>query len=264
MQYIDTHCHIHDSEFLEKYKVTAQSIISRAAEGGVVHMICVGTDVRSSEEAIELASQQKTCSATVALHPHEASKMSEDEMDQAIDELDNLIAKNSQYVVAVGECGLDYYYHQDNTIRAKQVKLLRLHLKLAEKYNLPVIFHIREAFEEFFKIVDEFDVRGVIHSFTAHKEELQGCIKRGFYIGLNGIMTFTKDSKQLEAARMVPIENLVIETDAPFLTPKPFRGNMNEPKHVTNITLFLSELRDESHALLAEKTTKNAKKLFQL
>ena len=146
---------------------------------------------------------------------------------------------------------------------------------MATAYDLPLSFHIRDdkgesselgsAFKDFFAIVDGYSgVRGVIHSFTATNRELQGVLDRGFYVGLNGIITFTKQAEQLEAAMSVPLERLVLETDAPFLTPEPFRGKMCKPKHVRVTAEFLAGLRSESFEKLARATTDNARKLFDI
>jgi TatD DNase family protein len=262
-QLIDTHCHVHDSEFAKKYNRSVDEILQDAKHAGVREFVCVGTDLRSSKEAIVFAANRNDCYATVALHPHEAASYELRELREQMDQLEQLLEKGA--VVAVGECGLDYFYHHDEQVKEKQRKLFIEHIKLASKYKLPMVFHIREAFDDFFTNIDKYPtVEGVVHSFSATEAELQGVIKRGFFVGLNGIMTFTKDHEQLAAAKAVPLENLVLETDAPFLTPKPDRGKMCEPKHVINITQFLSELRGESQALLAQQTTKNAKKLFRI
>lgn len=261
MQLVDTHCHIHDSEF--DFKKSPQNIIKDAAEVGVDRLICVGTDEKSSEQAILFSQKQEFCYPTVALHPHEVAERDEQAIQQAFAKIRKLAKYPS--VVAIGECGLDYYYHSSEAVRIRQQDLLRQHVELALVHNLPLIFHIRDAFEDFFKILDDYkDVRGVVHSFSAGKAEAKEIVKRGLYAGLNGIMTFTKDPNQLAAAKSLPIENIVLETDAPFLTPTPYRGTINEPKHVILITQFLSELRGESQALLAKQTTKNAKTLFNI
>ena len=263
-EFIDTHCHIHDSEFLEKYQKTADSILADARAVGITSVICVGTDVRSSREAVAFAASHDSVYASIALHPHEAAVLQAKDLELVMTELESLYETNGP-VVAIGECGLDYYYHPDEFVRQKQRQLFIRHLELAQKLHLPLIFHVRDAFDDFFSIIDSFPkLRGVVHSFTADSTVLQGVVKRGLYVGLNGIMTFTKDERQLEAAKAVPLDKLVIETDAPFLTPKPFRGTMCEPKHVINITEFLGELRGEPVETLAQATTKNAKKLFNL
>ena len=265
MQLIDTHCHIHDSEFLEKYDVGPDDLIANASKSGVDTVVCVGTSVKSSQEAVDFCKSRGGCYCSLAIHPHEAADKSEEELKEEFAQIAEIAQKSPKKLVAIGETGLDYYYHSDENIRKKQELLFRLHIELALKLKLPMIFHIRDAFDDFFRIVDEYDgVTGVVHSFTACEKELQGVINRGFMVGINGIMTFTKDLKQLEAAKKIPLQMLVIETDAPFLTPHPIRGTINEPKYVTLITQFLSELRGESQAILAKQTTKNAKKLFQI
>jgi len=148
-------------------------------------------------------------------------------------------------------------------VRDKQEYLFRLHIELALQYQLPLIFHIRDAFDDFFRIIGEYEgIKGVVHSFSAGPEELNGVISRGLYVGLNGIMTFSKQKSQLEAAKNVPLEKLLLETDAPFLTPVPFRGKICKPEHLVQTAQFLSELRGESLEEIANSTTANATKLF--
>jgi TatD DNase family protein len=173
-------------------------------------------------------------------------------------------------VVAIGECGLDYHYMHSS--REDQHKLLRFQLSLAQEHHLPLIFHIRGAegkendvFTDFFTIYDEYKgLSGVVHSFSDSKPIVETILKKGLYVGLNGIMTFTKYQNQLEAAKAVPLQKLLLETDAPFLTPAPFRGRVCEPKYVGVTAEFLSNLRDESLEELAAATTRNAKQLFNL
>ena len=166
-------------------------------------------------------------------------------------------------VVAVGETGLDYYY--EHSSREDQKKLLRFQLDLASEYDLPLIFHIREAFEDFWKIFDEYkNIKGVVHSFSSGTEDLEQVLSRGLLVGLNGIMTFSKKAEQLDAARQVSLSSLLLETDAPFLTPVPFRGKIGEPKYVRVTAEFLAGLRGESLQEIADATTKNAHKLFKL
>lgn len=283
---IDTHCHIHDSEMAKRYDVTQNEVLQAAHDQGISQLILIGTDIQSSAEAVEFAANHSGCYATLAIHPHEAAHMDIEYMNDTMRELRGLYSPDNK-IVAIGECGLDYYYHNDPVVIQKQKQLLRSHVELAQSLDLPMSFHIRNAepevdhlkhtasssrglasrsaFEDFFAIVDEYDgVRGVVHSFTAGVNEMQGCIDRGLYIGLNGIMTFTKDTKQLSAAKAAPLSKIVLETDAPFLTPKPFRGKMCEPKHVRVTAEFLSDLRGESLEQFASSTTANAHKLFGL
>lgn len=265
IQLIDTHCHIHDPDFTTKYKITVEQMISNAKNDGITHFVCIGTDISSSKTAQKFCSDNADCSYSIALHPHEAAKLTDDEVNLELTILEKLAKNGSSKLVGIGECGLDYYYHQSKEVKDRQKKLLIGQLKIAKKYDLPLIFHIREAFSEFFAILDEHGpVRGVVHSFTSNIQHMQESVKRGLYISLNGIMTFTKDQNQLEAARLVPKSNLVIETDAPFLTPAPFRGTMCEIKHVRVTAEFLCNLRGESLEELSKYTTANAKELFKL
>lgn len=166
-------------------------------------------------------------------------------------------------VVAVGECGLDYFY--SHSPREEQIQAFETQIVLALEHSLPMIFHVRDAFEDFWPVFDAHPgMTGVVHSFSATTKELDEILKRGLYVGLNGIMTFTSRDDQLAAARAVPLEKLLLETDAPFLTPVPFRGKINEPKYVREVAHFLAALRGESLATLAGQTTRNAKKLFNI
>ncbi len=249
---IDTHCHIQDTDF--------ESIITRvlqnAKDAGVVQLVAVGADGESSEAAVRFAQQHEGCFASVGLHPHDA-KLGEDTFET--------IARlaTEKKVVAIGECGLDYYY--DNSPKADQQRALEYQLYLARSLNLPCIFHVRDAFDDFWPIFDRFSgLRGVVHSFSATPRELDQVLSRGLYVGLNGIMTFTKDEKQLAAAQAVPLEKLLLETDAPFLTPPPKRGTMNEPANVDLVAAFLARLRGESLEVLHKATTDNARSLYRL
>jgi TatD DNase family protein len=250
MKFIDTHCHIHDSE----YKLDVSDVISNASEFGVTKMICVGTDEQTSAQAVEFVKNKENIWASVGLHPHDARLGVE-----AIEEIQRL-AKLPK-VVAIGECGLDYFYN--HSTKEDQATALHQQIEIALGANLPMIFHIRDAFDDFWPIFDSYKgIKGVVHSFTATTKELEQALSRGLYIGLNGIMTFTKDQSQLQAAKTVPLDSLLLETDAPFLTPVPFRGKINEPKNVVLTAEFLSELRKEDLGELADATTKNAEKLF--
>lgn len=274
MQFIDTHCHIHDEEFAAKYTENADELRASAHKEGVAELVCVGTDMKSSIDAVKFAATRTSVHASIALHPHEADTMSIQDCQDALHELEVIIQSAPDGVIAVGECGLDYYYHESAEVRDMQKYLFKLHIELALKYDLPLIFHIRDpriqdefatgqAFADFFEIIDTYaGVRGVVHSFSAGDSELQGVIKRGLYVGLNGIMTFSKQKSQINAAKSVPLESLLLETDAPFLTPKPFRGKICKPEHLVQTARFLSELRGETLKVLASNTTANAQKLF--
>jgi TatD DNase family protein len=254
-EFADTHCHVHFSD----YELDADTVIADALDAGVTRMICVGCTLADSKAGIEMAARHSSIWASIGIHPHESKLYVENE--QALQEVRDLATKPR--VIAIGEIGLDYYYNHSS--KEDQAQMLRFQLTVAQEHNLPVIFHVRDAFDDFFAILDDFGgIRGVVHSFTADKATLDKCLSRGLYIGLNGIMTFTKDQNQLLAAKAVPSDRLLLETDAPFLTPVPFRGTICQPKRVVSTAEFLANLRSESLEQLAAATTKNALTLFKL
>jgi TatD DNase family protein len=270
MQFFDTHCHIHEATSgydgdtetrhrWDKHDRTIDQMVQDAHGAGVTRMLCVGTTRKDSEAAITFVAHQENMWASIGIHPHEAALHLKDEAGLAA------FARlaSAKKVVAVGECGLDYFY--EHSPKADQVKILEFQLDIAQRHNLPLIFHVRDAFDDFWPIFDNFKgLRGVIHSFTATPRELEQILQRDLYVGLNGIMTFTKNADQLEAAKAVPLDRLLLETDAPFLTPVPFRGKICEPKHVVITSEFLSKLRGEFIGKLGQNTTRNAQTLFNV
>ncbi len=258
---IDSHCHIHS----DNYGLDADEVIASANNDGVTKFVCIGSGVDDSKQAIEFVNDREDCWASIGLHPHDA-KLGE----PAVRQLESLLKHKMNAskvrpwkVVAIGECGLDYHYNHSS--KEDQAKALHLQIELAVDHDLPIIFHIRDAFEDFWPIFDEHPyARGVVHSFTAGRDQLDDVLSRGLFVGINGIVTFSQDQEQLGAAKAIPLESLVLETDAPFLTPVPFRGKINESKHILQIAKFLSDLRDESFEELAEATTRNAKKLYNI
>ena len=249
---IDTHSHIH----FEEFRGVIDEVLERAHEAGVEKMLVVGVNDTDSAQAVAVARAYENLWATVGLHPHDADRGYE-----GLEEIERLSEHES--VVAIGECGLDNYKSQ--TSPEDQERALRFQIELALERDLPMVFHVREAFPEFWNILDDYPgVRGVVHSFTAGTRELEGSLLRGLHIALNGIMTFTKDDHQLEAARRVPANRLILETDCPFLAPVPMRGKRNEPAYITHTAQFLAELRGESVSDLEHATTQNAQKLFNI
>jgi TatD DNase family protein len=253
MEFIDTHCHLHFDEYLPD---TGQ-VLNDARAHKVNKIICVGVSIEDSKKAVDFANKNNNVWATVGAHPHDgADFLDHPDSVKIINEL-----SKSKKVIAIGEIGLDYFH--ENTPRQKQIDVLSKQIEIGLQTELPFVFHVRDAWEDFWKIIGSYNgIRGVIHCFSAHPEVLQEALKRGFYIGLNGIMTFTKDNRQLEAAKQVPLNKLLLETDAPFLTPKPYRGKRCEPKHVAVTAEFLANMRGERLEELAVATTKNAEELF--
>lgn len=255
MEFVDTHCHIQFAE----YPMDPEEALSNAHSDGVTKVIAVGCTLEDSKAAVEFASKHENVWAAIGLHPHEAKQYVDD--DKALESFRELA--NKPEVVAIGETGLDYFYEHSN--REDQKKLLRFQLDLATEHNLPVIFHVRESFKDFWEIFDKYkNIRGVVHSFSSGYDDLEQVLVHGLYVGLNGIMTFSKKAEQLGAAKQVPLSSLLLETDAPFLTPVPFRGKIGEPKYVRVTAEFLAGLRGESINEIADVTTKNAHILFKL
>lgn len=259
MQLIDTHCHIHDPEFFESD--AAETALEESIDAGVDKIIGIGTTLKDSKNAIKFAHKHpKHYWASVGTHPHEADKLTDEEIDKQLLELEKLASDSK--VVAVGECGFDFYYNERSKALKKQTRLLEGQLQIAKKHNLPVSFHVRSAFEDFWPIYEKYKVKGVLHSFTDTKLHLGQALKHGLLIGVNGIATFTKAEAQKQMFAQIPLEKMLLETDAPFLTPIPRRGTINTPKNVIYITSHMAELRGEDATTIATVTTTNATDLF--
>ena len=259
MEYIDTHCHLHDPEFFSDKDASA--VIDASVNSDVSKMIGIGTSLEDSKNAILCAHKHPdNYWASVGIHPHEASKLPSAQIEKHLKELDQLVSDTK--VVAIGECGFDFYYNDRENALLKQTKLLEGQLEIAQKYNLPVSFHVREAFTDFWPIYDKYKVQGVLHSFTDRPEHLEKALERGLLIGINGIATFTSHQWQSDMFKKISLEKIVVETDSPFLTPKPRRGTINTPQNVIYITQYLAELRGEDATDTAKQTTANARKLF--
>ena len=248
--FVDTHCHIHDPA----YPLPIDDTLQRAREAGVTHYICVGTGEQDSRDAIAFSEQYDTSYASVGVHPHDTKD------GWGVIET---LAGTSDKIVAVGEIGLDYFY--TNSPKEVQLQALEEQIMVALKHDLPIIFHVREAFDDFWPIFDAHPgIRGVLHSFTDSEENMRKALDRGLYIGVNGISTFTKDPVQQAMFDAIPLENMVLETDAPFLTPHPFRGKVNQPTFVRTIAEYHAMRRGVSVEQIAEATTTNARALFAL
>lgn len=281
MNLVDTHCHIQSAgadsvagehstreKWAKAAERTPELIIADAAQAGVRKMVCVGCDLEDSRLAVEFAKDRPACFASIGIHPHEAQHFAGN--IPALDDFATLVASGK--VVAIGECGLDYYY--GHSPEADQAEVLRFQIELALKHDLPMIFHVRgassaepgkDAFRDFWPIFDSYSgIRGVLHSYTDSAENLAKAVARGLYIGVNGIATFAKGAEQMEMYKNIPLSRLLLETDAPFLTPSPYRGTICEPYHIRVIAEFLAGHRNEALRLLAQATTDNAERLFKI
>ena len=238
---IDSHCHLHDREFFTEAQ--AEEMIKRAHEKNVEKIICIGTSHEDSLVARDFANTHNDIYWTYGIHPENADKQLETRLE-------------GDLPIAIGEVGLDYHY--DGYNREAQIRLFEQMLQLAVDNDLPISFHVREAFDDFFPVVANFPkVRGAVHSFTDSKKILKRILdETDFYIGVNGLATYS-------TLPIPPLDRILLETDAPFLTPVPFRGIINEPRYIYNIAEWLSNRLSLEFKIIEEETTENARKLFK-
>ena len=243
---IDSHCHLHDLDF---YTPEAQvQALAACAEKQVEKLICIGTDHDDSFKAAKFATQNPTkLFWSYGIHPNEFDKPRKD-----------VQFEHKNRPIAIGEVGLDYHYGENDKL--DQARLLEEMLDLAIREDLPLIFHVREAFDDFFAILDNFSsakIRGVVHSFSDNKKNLRKSLERDFYIGVNGLATYS-------TLPMPPIERILLETDAPFLAPVPLRGQTNQPANVYCVAKWLAEKLGLDFEEVAKITTENSETLFNL
>ena len=248
---IDTHCHI----YYDVYSDDIDRIIENALSGGIEKMICVGVDLQSSEKCIELSEKYNCVYASVGYHPHDSKKAP----PNYLVELESLSKHNK--VVAIGEMGLDFHYNHSE--RDIQMQVFREQLDLSKSVSLPAIVHCREAEKDILKVIESFNknLRGVIHCFSGNLEFARKIISNHFLISFTGMITFL-DKPFSNVIKNIDIENIMLETDSPYLTPKPYRGKRNEPSYVKYIAEKISELKNIPINKVDEKTTRNATRLF--
>lgn len=251
MTLIDSHAH---PQF-PQYESDRDEVIKRTLDGGV-KMICVGTDLEMSNKAIELAHRQEGIWASVGLHPN-------DNLEEKFDpDVYKKLIQNDK-VVAVGEIGLDFYRTPGPEKQRIQKERFIQQLEMTRELNLPLIIHCRDAHIQMLEILSEHrGFHGVIHSFTGTWPQAQRYFDLGFVIGLNGIITFARQYD--ETVINAPLDKILLETDAPYLAPVPYRGKRNEPLYVVEVAKKIAELRNISAEEVAERTTQNCKKLFNL
>lgn len=255
---IDSHAHLTNSDVFGE----VHELLKRAQLVGIESIVNICTDIETLNRGIELSKQYSNVFNTAATTPHDVEKEGEEVFPVIADH-----AKKG-HLVAIGETGLDYYYH--HSAPAIQQHFLRRYLHLALECQLPVVIHCRDAFEDFFKILDaEYTLNGrhapgVLHCFTGTIKEAEEVLKRGWYLSLSGIVTFKKSIGLHEVARMVPIEQLLIETDTPYLAPQSKRGKQNEPSYLTETARFIADIKGLSYETLADTTLRNTQNLFRM
>lgn len=247
--FCDTHCHL-----FKEYYEDIEEIIKFSKEKHVNRMIVAGCDSKSNQEVLTLLEKEGIYGA-IGIHPEEVENYKEEDL-QFIEE--NLYHKK---MIAIGEIGLDYHYGKEN--KEAQIKLFESQLALAEKYNLPVVVHSREATLDTINSLKKYKVKGVIHSFSGSLETAKVYINMGLLLGINGVITF-KNCNLKDVIKEIDVHNIVLETDSPYLTPVPFRGKRNDPSKIFNIAEFVSLLYGITSVKLAEITNENIKRVFDI
>lgn len=275
----DTHCHLNFKDF----DSDRDRVIERAKSSNITGIINPGISLKDSRTAVELAAKYPFIYAAVGLHPHEAQTLNGKDINIIIEKLAKLC--ESKKVIAIGETGLDYHNICEHILRAKncaaptdedvtgeikriketQIELFKAHLDLAQKNNLPVIIHCREAYMEMLDLLKDQKITGVIHCFSGTLKEAQELLKMGFYLSFTGVITFVKeDDELLKIVKETPLDKILLETDAPFLTPEPYRGKRNEPAFVRFIAEKIAGVKGISVEEVIKVTDQNTKKLFEV
>lgn len=258
---IDTHAHLNFEGLSEEI----DDIIARADEDGVTTIINIGTSLEESREVIDLARKYENFYATVGLHPTDAK-----DTTTGWEEKFRKMAGEDK-VVGIGECGLDIYTSDnskggvtsDKEVKA-QATLFENQLQIAQDFNKPVIIHCRGGWNIIFDILKNFKVGGVFHSWTGNVYDLEKAMAAGFLVSFSGIVTFKNAQDAQECAKLVPKDKFILETDSPFLSPEPKRGRRNEPSSVKIIAEFIAKLRKSSLETIANQSTTNAKRVFNI
>lgn len=248
---IDTHAHLNTKSYDEDLDL----VISRAKTYGVEKIIVIGMDDYHNKKAIELANIYPNLYATVGVHPCDVET-------EKIEDIMPLLKQNK--VVSIGEIGIDLYWKKDNL--DKQIIYFKRQLDLAYEYNLPVVIHTRESFNEAYEVVKPYKdkVTGVFHAFSSRLEDAKKAIELGFYIGIGGVVTFSKRGELEDIVREIPLEKIIVETDSPYLTPKPFRGKRNEPGYTKYVVEEIAKIKNIDVKMVEEITSNNAIALFRL
>ena len=250
--YFDTHVHLNSHRY-----ENVKEIIDNALENKVTKMIVVGYDIETSIKAIELANEYDFIYASIGIHPSEIKDMKENDLEK----LEELVI--SKKVVAIGEIGLDYYWDKDNKEKQKEVFIEQL--KLANKYNLPIIIHSREAGNDTLEVLKEnkkYYKKGIMHCYSYSLELAREFVKLDLLLAFGGTLTFLNSKQNKEVVKEIDMQYLLLETDAPYLTPHPFRGKLNEPKFVPLVAKEMAKIKEISEEEVARITYNNACILF--
>lgn len=248
----DSHAHYEDKAFDDD----RDDILKNLPEMGVCNVINVGTDVINSRKSVELAEKYPYVFSAVGIHPQCVSKVSSDDFDKLFE-----MAKNKN-VVAIGEIGLDYHYGSDN--KDLQIEIFENQVLISKKLSLPIIVHDRDAHMDTLRILNKHKPKGVVHCFSGSLEFAKEILKLGMFIGIGGLVTFKNAKKIVEVVKNVSLESILLETDAPYMTPEPFRGKRCDSSHIRFTAEKIAQIKDISYDEVLFVTRKNAMKLFCL
>jgi len=252
-EWFDSHCHVDEEAFDED----REEVLSRMKANGITRCAVIGSDMETSRRAAAFAAAHSGIVAAGGIHPHEASRFREDDLDELRD------MYQDRRIRAIGEIGLDFYY--DHSPRDLQREVCIRQMELAWELKAPVAYHIRDAHQEMLEIMKSMKARltgGIIHCFSGSAEIAKEYLKLGYFISFAGPLTFKKAPRLQEAVKLIPKDRLLIETDSPYMAPEPVRGRRNEPANVRYVGLKMAELRGEEPEEVAAFTTENAMRIY--
>lgn len=249
--YVDNHCHI-----FKEYYDDIDNVIKEAKDNKVNTIIVSGCSKKDIQEGLELIKKYDNVYLTIGYHPDEVDNVNDDD----IKELERIYKENKK-VIGIGEIGLDYYWIKDN--REKQLELFNKQLELASKLDAPIVIHTREATNDTINELKKFNLKGIIHCFSGSKETADIYLKMGYYIGIGGVLTF-KNTNLKDTIKSIPINRITLETDSPYLSPTPHRGEKNYPKYIPLVAKTIADIKDISIEEVGKETTNNTKTLFDL
>lgn len=249
--YIDSHCHLS-----KEYYDSLDEIVNKAKEKNVNTLIISGCDKNGILEGLDIINKYDNIYMTIGFHPSEANLTTEEDLIW----LENLIKENDK-IIAVGEIGLDYYWVKDN--KELQRDLFRRQLDIATRLNLPVVIHSREATQESYDILKEYNLKGIIHCYSGSLEMAKEYIKLGYKIGIGGVVTF-KNTNLVDVVKEIDLKDITLETDSPYLAPTPYRGKQNSPEYIPLIAEKIAEIKNITKEEVGKTTTNNVKELFNI
>ena len=247
--FIDTHCHLSSDDY-----DNIDDVIKRANKNNIKYLIVSGCDKKGIKEAIELSKRYKNIYITLGYHPSEVDTTTDEDLKMLKE-----IIKNNDKVIGIGEVGLDYHYTKDN--KDKQILLFSKQIEIAKELNLPLIIHSRDAFQDTYDILKKSNHKGVIHCFSGNKENAKMYFEIGFYFGIGGVLTFN-NSNLKDTIKDIPLNRLLLETDSPYLSPVPHRGEKNEPANILLIAEKLASVLGKNISEISEITIDNTRKIF--